>query len=262
MKPFLENVCLRTKVSLRLKKKNKKVFGAISSLLGKFFVSPSKNASHTISIYGNCMISIFSKKPSVFYHQSVLFLKLYVHCMTSIFPPTWYMELYDVNPLQVGCQPETFLKLKCQNKEWPHDPNVEQKIFFFFKSLDLEHYVLAAQQSLTLVTKFCLLSYFLFSLFKFESIKKLGQTRIPGLICHEKLSLTQIYCSGYHSWFSQWSGSNYPWPGLNVDIETLWNAADVRPTVSLIIFLVVCSQLIDCQHQKLPFSWKICLNNL
>ena len=40
-----------------------KKFGANSKLLGKIFVSPSKkNASHTISIFGNCMISIFFKK--------------------------------------------------------------------------------------------------------------------------------------------------------------------------------------------------------
>ena len=45
-----ENVCLRTKFDLQLKK-TKKFWGKFSKLLEKGFVSPSKNVSHTISIY-------------------------------------------------------------------------------------------------------------------------------------------------------------------------------------------------------------------
>ena len=34
-------------------------WGKFSKLIGETFVPPSKNASHTFSIYGNCMMSIF-----------------------------------------------------------------------------------------------------------------------------------------------------------------------------------------------------------
>ena len=51
-KEFSENVCLRTKFDLRLKKKQKNFWGKFSKLLEKIFVSPSKNASHTISMSG------------------------------------------------------------------------------------------------------------------------------------------------------------------------------------------------------------------
>ena len=59
---FSKNVCLRTKIDLRLKKFLGQFLGQFSELLEKIFVSPSKKASHTISIYGNSMISIFFKK--------------------------------------------------------------------------------------------------------------------------------------------------------------------------------------------------------
>ena len=59
---FMGNACLRTKFDLRLKKKTKKILWAISKPLRKFLFRQQKNASHTISIYGNCMISIFFKK--------------------------------------------------------------------------------------------------------------------------------------------------------------------------------------------------------
>ena len=61
---FVEKVCSLTKFDLRLKKKTKR-FGAISNFFGKNFVSPSKIGSHTISIYWNCMISIFSKNENL-----------------------------------------------------------------------------------------------------------------------------------------------------------------------------------------------------
>ena len=59
---FLKNVSLRTKFDLRLKKKTKNFWAKFSKLLEKFLFRHQKNASHTISIYGNCMISIFFKK--------------------------------------------------------------------------------------------------------------------------------------------------------------------------------------------------------
>ena len=53
---FSKNVYLNTKINLRLKK-NKKFLGAISKIL--FCRRHQKNASHTISIYGNCITSVF-----------------------------------------------------------------------------------------------------------------------------------------------------------------------------------------------------------
>ena len=41
-KDLLENVCLRTKINLRVKKKTKKNLGQIQNNPGNFFVSPSK----------------------------------------------------------------------------------------------------------------------------------------------------------------------------------------------------------------------------
>ena len=56
---FMENVCLKTE---------KKVLKHFQIDSKSFFLSPSKNASHSISIYRNCMISIFSQpKTSVFF---------------------------------------------------------------------------------------------------------------------------------------------------------------------------------------------------
>ena len=63
-----------TKFDLRLKK-NKKIFGPnFQNYLKNFLCRHQKNTSHTISIYGNCMIGIFFKKrkPQFFYHQTVL----------------------------------------------------------------------------------------------------------------------------------------------------------------------------------------------
>ena len=56
---FSKNVCLNTKINLQLEKKHKKFLGAISKILGR---RHQKNASHTISIYGNCMTSVFFQK--------------------------------------------------------------------------------------------------------------------------------------------------------------------------------------------------------
>ena len=57
---FSKNVCLNTKINLRLEKKHKQFLGAISKILdGRRY---QKNASHTISIYGNCMTSVFFRK--------------------------------------------------------------------------------------------------------------------------------------------------------------------------------------------------------
>ena len=53
---FSKKVCLNTKINLRLEKNTKKFLGAISK---KFCRRHQKNASHTISIYGNCMTSFF-----------------------------------------------------------------------------------------------------------------------------------------------------------------------------------------------------------
>ena len=61
-KKISKNVCLRTKFDLQLKKKQKFFWAKFSKLLKNFLCRHQKNASHTIPIYGNCMISIFFKK--------------------------------------------------------------------------------------------------------------------------------------------------------------------------------------------------------
>ena len=71
---FSKNVCLRTKIDLRLKKKNKKFWAKFSKLLEKFFVSPSKKCqSYNFHIWELYDKHFFQKtKTSVFYHQIVL----------------------------------------------------------------------------------------------------------------------------------------------------------------------------------------------
>ena len=70
-KNFLrKKFCLRTKFDSRLKKN---FVGKFSKVLEKKFVSLSQNASHTISIYGNCMESIFSKNIIISFFVTSLF---------------------------------------------------------------------------------------------------------------------------------------------------------------------------------------------
>ena len=72
---FSKTVCLRTKFDLRLKK-NRKFFGPnFQNYLKNFLCRHQKNVSHTISIYGNCMISIFFKKREPQFFITRLFYK-------------------------------------------------------------------------------------------------------------------------------------------------------------------------------------------
>ena len=64
---FSKNVCLSTKIILRLKKTQKNFGGNFKNTLKIFCCRHQKNASHTISIYGNCMISIFFVKKFFFF---------------------------------------------------------------------------------------------------------------------------------------------------------------------------------------------------
>ena len=72
---FSKNVCLRTKIDLRLKKKKKNFGPNFQNYLKNFLCRHQKNASHTISIYGNCMISIFFKKRKPQFFITRLFYK-------------------------------------------------------------------------------------------------------------------------------------------------------------------------------------------
>ena len=72
---FSKKVCLNTKINLRLKKKTKNFWGQFQKYLKNFCRRHQKNASHTISIYGNCMTSVFfsenkNKKVNVFSRSS------------------------------------------------------------------------------------------------------------------------------------------------------------------------------------------------
>ena len=110
---FSKNVCLRKKFDLMLIKLQKFLGPNFQNYLKNYLCRHQKNASHTVSIYRNCMISIFFKKgkPRLFlwpdrfitinsYRNKFIsffnhFWKLYENCMTSIFPHTWCMKLYD-----------------------------------------------------------------------------------------------------------------------------------------------------------------------
>ena len=57
---FSKNVSLNTKINLRLEKKHKKFFGGnFKNTYKNFCRRHQRNASHTISIYENCMTSVF-----------------------------------------------------------------------------------------------------------------------------------------------------------------------------------------------------------
>ena len=58
---FHENRLYKHKIQLAVEKKN------TFKLLGKIFVVALKKASHTISIYGNCILAFFDMKFSFLY---------------------------------------------------------------------------------------------------------------------------------------------------------------------------------------------------
>ena len=71
---FWKNVCLSSKFDLLVKKNNKFFLMQFQIKLEKFLGRHQKNASDSVSIYGNCMMNIFYKKqkPRFFHHQTVL----------------------------------------------------------------------------------------------------------------------------------------------------------------------------------------------
>ena len=108
---------LFSKIRFAVKKKQKNSWDKFSKLLEKFFLSPSKNASHTISAYGKCMDSIFFKKKNIsnqfflspvcstvlkkpqkwFNFFSIVFQKCMKFFMTSIFS-IYLMYDLDIKP--------------------------------------------------------------------------------------------------------------------------------------------------------------------
>ena len=131
------------KIRFAVEKKTKK--------FAKNFVSPSKKASHTISIYGNCMESIFFfqknilnhfflspvcstvlKKPQKWFNFfSIVFRKCMKIVCQEFSPYTWCMDLYD----------NDFCCMELYDK---HFRCMEVKpgyffFFFFFISSDKEH---------------------------------------------------------------------------------------------------------------------------
>ena len=129
---FFEKRSFAYEIRFAVEKNQKKFLGQIFKI-EKFFVSPLKKCqSYNFHIWELYDEHFFQKtKTSVFYYQTVLiewnsyrnkftsffndFYKLYENCMTSIFPHTWCMELYDkhfrcmeVNP---GC-------LRIRTKSW------------------------------------------------------------------------------------------------------------------------------------------------
>ena len=61
-KNFFGKSLFACKIRFAVEKKKKKLWGNFQNYLKKNFCVAIKNASHTISIYGNCMESIFFKK--------------------------------------------------------------------------------------------------------------------------------------------------------------------------------------------------------
>ena len=59
-KKNFEKCLFALEIRFAVEKKNKRFLG--QNYLKNFLCRHQKNASHTISIYGNCMISIFFKK--------------------------------------------------------------------------------------------------------------------------------------------------------------------------------------------------------
>ena len=89
------NFCLSAKFNLRLKKTTIN-FGAISKLLGNIFVLRSKNASHTISTYANCMISIVFENKHLGFFITRLFCKNQTAAEFSLYlVSTIVRKLYD-----------------------------------------------------------------------------------------------------------------------------------------------------------------------
>ena len=68
---FSKIVCLITKINLRLKKTQNTFRGNFENTLKNFCRRRQKNASHTFSIYGNCMISIFLTKSFSFLFTTI-----------------------------------------------------------------------------------------------------------------------------------------------------------------------------------------------
>ena len=87
-KHFFGKCLLQYKFRFPVEKTNKKIFGTVSKLHATFFVLPLKNASHTISICGGCMINVLFSKKNFFYHQTVLLYskqKLVDNFLSTIF---------------------------------------------------------------------------------------------------------------------------------------------------------------------------------
>ena len=61
-KKYFEKRLFDTKLDFHLIKKNKTFLGQFQKYLEKLLFRNQKNAIYSISIYGNCMRSIFSKK--------------------------------------------------------------------------------------------------------------------------------------------------------------------------------------------------------
>ena len=70
MQKFFFKKCLFAyEIRFAIEKKTNNFWAKFSKLLSKFLCRHQKNASHTISIYGNCIISIFffkKRKPRFF----------------------------------------------------------------------------------------------------------------------------------------------------------------------------------------------------
>ena len=96
-----ENVCLRTKFHLRVKKK--KILGKFSKLLGKVFVSYMEivwsaffSKKIKISFFLSSVCSNVLKKPQKWFNfVSIVFRKCMKIVWQAFSPYTWWMELYD-----------------------------------------------------------------------------------------------------------------------------------------------------------------------
>ena len=90
---FLKSVCLSKKFDLQLKKN----WGNFNFTFKNFCCRHQKNASHTLFIYGNCMITVFSQKNKHRFFITRLFYLVQIAAETSLnlFFSLIFLKLYD-----------------------------------------------------------------------------------------------------------------------------------------------------------------------
>ena len=100
-KENFEKCLFAYEIRFAVEKKTKKFFGPnFQNYLKNFLCRHQKNASHTIPIYGNCMISIFFKKT----RTSVFITRLFYKNQTSAEISLYQFSTIFRNCMKIVCQ--------------------------------------------------------------------------------------------------------------------------------------------------------------